>query len=306
MKFLFSVLLFLPLSLTNVQAAGTTAEATYKDIKETLGSVPTFMKRFPEAAITGAWQDMKGLQLSTATAIPGKYKELIGLAVAAQVPCRYCLYFHGQAAKLNKANDKEMDEAIALSGMNRRMSAFLIGTQVNFDSFRKEVDSMLKFIAPKRNMQAMEEKPTTMAKAEVPLVMTSQEAYTDIKNTFGFLPEFIKGYPESGIAGLWQEMKGIEFNPQSAIPGKYKNLIGLAVASQIPCSYCVYFNTQAAITHGATPEEINEAVAMAGITREWSTVLNGKSTDERKFREETDTVMKYLKNKMSKTVGMTH
>jgi AhpD family alkylhydroperoxidase len=304
MKFLFSLLLFLPLSLTHVQAADPAAEATYRDIKETLGSVPTFLKRFPESAITGAWQDMKGTQLSTSTVIPGKYKELIGLAVSAQVPCRYCIYFHGQAAKLNKATDKEMGEAIALASMNRRMSTFLSGTQVNLDSFKKEVDSMLKFTASKRNMQAMEEKPTTVAKAEVPMVMTSQEAYTDIKNTFGFMPEFMKGYPESSIAGLWQEMKGIEFNPQSAIPGKYKNLIGVAVGAQIPCPYCVYFHTQSAITQGASPEEINEAVAMAGITREWSTVLNGQYTDEKKFREETDVIMKFLKNKMSKTVGL--
>jgi hypothetical protein len=43
---------------------------------------------------------------------------------------------------------------------------------------------------------------------------------------------------------------------------------------------------------------------MGGVTRQWSTVLNGQYTDEKKFRSETDQVMKFLKTKMSKEVGM--
>ncbi len=36
--------------------------------------------------------------------------------------------------------------------------------------------------------------------------------------------------------------------------------IALAVASQIPCDYCVYFHTQAAEANGATDEEIPETL----------------------------------------------
>src|SRR3989338_3144346 len=82
------------------------ARKTYDDLKTTLGSVPTFLRDFPQEGISGAWLDMKNLQLNPNTNISGKYKELIGLAVSAQIPCRYCVYFHTQAAILNGATEQ--------------------------------------------------------------------------------------------------------------------------------------------------------------------------------------------------------
>ena len=57
------------------------------------------------------------------------------------------------------------------------------------------------------------------------------------------MPSFFKAFPEVGIAGAWAEFKSVQLNPDTALDGKTKELIGLAVASQIPCEYCVYFHT---------------------------------------------------------------
>jgi AhpD family alkylhydroperoxidase len=51
---------------------------------------------------------MKTLQLNPGTALSGKVKELIGLAVAAQVPCRYCTYAHTEFARLDGASEREI------------------------------------------------------------------------------------------------------------------------------------------------------------------------------------------------------
>lgn len=301
-----SIYLFIFLSVFNLTTGNALEEkpspeaaATYTDIKNTLGSVPTFLKQFPQEGITGAWMDMKGIQLGTSTQIPGKYKELIGIAVAAQIPCRFCTYFHTEAAKLNKANDHEISEAIAMAASTRRWSAFFYGTQVNEKQFKKDVDKMLNYAYKPKNIQAMEERVIT----EAPL-NTPEDVYKEMKLAFGFVPEFVKQYPQAGLVGVWKEMKGIEMSNDTLIPGKYKDLIGLAVAAQTPCRYCVYYHTQSAMKQGATKEEINEAVAMAGITREWSTVLNGQFTDEKKFKSEADQIMKFLKNKMNQSVGL--
>jgi AhpD family alkylhydroperoxidase len=72
----------------------------------------------------------------------------------------------------------------------------------------------------------------------------------------------------------------------------------LAVAAQIPCSYCIYFHTEAAKLNGATDAEVREAVAMAAITRHWSTVLNGMQADPAGFRRETDTVLGLASERM--------
>lgn len=115
--------------------------------------------------------------------------------------------------------------------------------------------------------------------------------YRDIEQTLGSVPTFFKVFPESSIAGAWAEFKTLQLNPKTKINGKTKELIGLAVAAQIPCHYCVYFHTAAAKANGASEDEIREAVAMAAVVRHWSTVLNGMQIDTAAFKKETDTVL---------------
>ena len=126
-------------------------------------------------------------------------------------------------------------------------------------------------------------------------------AYKDIQATLGMVPGFFKVFPQSGIAGAWAEFKTIQLNPDTKLNGKTKELIGLAVAAQIPCTYCVYFHTAAAKANGATDEEISEAVAMAAISRHWSTVLNGMQVDLAAFKGDTDTVLKLAGEKAKAT-----
>lgn len=139
-----------------------------------------------------------------------------------------------------------------------------------------------------------------MAKADD---ASAQATYRDIEQTLGSVPSFFKAFPESGIPGAWAEFKSIQLNPKTKLDGKTKELIGLAVSAQVPCQYCVYFHTAAAKANGATDQEIGEAVAMAAISRHWSTVLNGMQIDLDGFKRETDTVLRKAAEK-AKTVGM--
>jgi AhpD family alkylhydroperoxidase len=132
---------------------------------------------------------------------------------------------------------------------------------------------------------------------------SAQAAYRDIEQTLGSVPSFFKAFPESGIAGAWAEFKSIQLNPKTKLDGKTKELIGLAVAAQVPCQYCIYFHTAAAKANDATDEDIREAVAMAAIVRHWSTVLNGMQVDLDGFKRETDTVLRATGEK-AKTTGM--
>lgn len=72
------------------------------------------------------------------------------------------------------------------------------------------------------------------------------------------------------------------------IDKKTKALIGIAVAAQIPCEYCVYANTVSLKKMGVTDAQIKEAVAMAGYIRLMSTILNGSGYDINKFKKEYD------------------
>jgi len=88
-------------------------------------------------------------------------------------------------------------------------------------------------------------------------------------------PEWMKQtLPEQALKPLWDEYQAV-LNPTGALDGKTKQLIGLAVAAQIPCAYCVYATTKAAKAAGATDAQIKEAIATAALVRFNSTMLNG-------------------------------
>lgn len=106
-----------------------------------------------------------------------------------------------------------------------------------------------------------------------------EAVYKDMQAVFGGVPSFVKQLPTAALAGLWQEEKDLELSDKTALPPKTKALISLAVGAQIPCSYCVWLDTMAAKRAGASDEEIGEAVAMSGLTRNWSTMFHGLQVD---------------------------
>ena len=126
---------------------------------------------------------------------------------------------------------------------------------------------------------------------------SASAAYKDIQATLGSVPDMFKTLPDVAVAGAWAEIKGVQLNPKTALDGKTKELLGLAVASQIPCQYCIYFHTIAAKADGASDEEIKEAVAMAAIVRHWSTMLNGSQVDLATFKKQTDDLFAAVKAK---------
>lgn len=138
--------------------------------------------------------------------------------------------------------------------------------------------------------RTMPPSPMTTQTSSIP--STPEDAIRDIRQTLGFVPQWLRSAPDTLIVGLWASLKGFEMNSSTALDAKTKELIGLAVAAQIPCEYCVYFHTAAARKNGATDQEIREAVGMASVTRMGSTILNGSQVDKVTFRKDTDRMMK--------------
>jgi len=253
-------------------------EATRIDIAKTLGFVPQFFTEFPAGMLPGVWEEMKGLQMNPNTALSGRSKELIGLGVAAQVPCRYCIIAHTEFAKLNGATDAQIGEAVGMAAITRHWSTFLNGIQTDETKFRGEVAKIIDHV---KHASASK----TPGAATAPVVDGST-ALKEIAATLGFTPDFLKTFPDAGRAGAWRQMHDVQLNPNTATSGKEKELIGLAVASQVPCRFCIIAHTEFAKLNGATDAEINEAIAMASFTRDMSTLLNGMQVDEPRFKND--------------------
>jgi AhpD family alkylhydroperoxidase len=257
--------------------------AARADIAKTLGFVPQFFLKFPEEALPGAWDEMKSFQLNPHTALPGRTKELAGLAVASQIPCKYCIYAHTEFAKLNGASETEVGEAVAMAAMTRHWSTFLNGIQTDEAKFRGEI---AKIVA---NVKASAGKAPAGAPIEV---VDGQTALAQATQMLGYVPEFITRFPAAARSGAWRQFRDVQLSPATALTGKCKELMGLAVASQIPCRFCVIAHTEFAKLNGATETEITEVIAQASLTRDLSTLLNGMQVDEAQFRKDVDRIVK--------------
>jgi len=133
----------------------------------------------------------------------------------------------------------------------------------------------------------------------IPLTLSAQssDAYEhakkEIVQQFGSFLSMFEAFPEQALPGAWENFKQLQ-SPENAIPPKYRELMQLAVASQIPCDYCIYYHIVVAKAFGATDEEIKEAVAHGAQTRHWSMVLQGNQVDFEDFKAEVDAALKYM------------
>jgi AhpD family alkylhydroperoxidase len=118
---------------------------TRREIQEMFGFVPKFFEALPEKTFDHEWAVQRDFELGESV-LPAKTKELIGLAIAAHIKCRYCIYFHTEAAKMHGATEQELREACFMGGFTVQMSNSLTGAQVDYESFRQEVDRAMQHV----------------------------------------------------------------------------------------------------------------------------------------------------------------
>jgi len=124
-----------------------------------------------------------------------------------------------------------------------------------------------------------------------------KKAEAEMKSMFGAVPVMFTKLPMHVRASAWEWFKSIS-NPDAAVPAKYGELMGLAVAAQIPCEYCVYAHTSMAKMLGATDQEIQEAVLKGAEVRHWSTILNGNRVEFEAFKSQWDGILEFVKANM--------
>jgi len=127
-----------------------TKKEVYQEIEQTFGKVPGFFKAIPERSLAMEWELFKVLQLNESP-IPNKYRELIGIGIAAVSKCKYCAFYHTEVAKMFGATDEEIEDAVHFAKSSAGWSAYLNGLQFDYEEFKKE---LLEGIEYAKNMQA--------------------------------------------------------------------------------------------------------------------------------------------------------
>jgi AhpD family alkylhydroperoxidase len=126
--------------------------------------------------------------------------------------------------------------------------------------------------------------------------MSRKEIFEEMEEMLGLVPGFFKKLPDSTLEVEWELFKKTEIE-ESAIPSKYRELIGVGVSAATRCRYCSFYHTEMAKLNGASEEEIEDAVHFAKNTTGWSTYVNGLQMDEKEFKEEVKQVCEFVRSR---------
>src|SRR5262249_14988941 len=126
---------------SNLSHTAMNYQETRNEIESTFGSMPGFFSGVPQDVLVQMWPIMKTYMLGQSK-IPAKYRELIGLAVAATLKCPYCETFHRGAAQMHGATDEELTELGAIVGQVTFWSSVLHTMNYDMATFMKEYQAI--------------------------------------------------------------------------------------------------------------------------------------------------------------------
>ena len=112
--------------------------AIYKEIEANFGLVPSFFDSVPDSSLELEWHLFKRLQVEEGV-IPNKYRELIGLGIAAATKCRFCTLYHTEMARLEGATTEEIEEAVHFAKCSTGWSTYINGLQTDYERFRDDI-----------------------------------------------------------------------------------------------------------------------------------------------------------------------
>jgi AhpD family alkylhydroperoxidase len=121
----------------------------YKEIEEMFGLVPSFFKLVPDSSLELEWKLFKRVQFEEGP-IPNKYRELIGVAISAISKCRYCSFYHTEAARLYGATDDEIEDAVHFAKSSAGWSTYVNGLQIDYEQFKSEVKEISNYMRSKQ------------------------------------------------------------------------------------------------------------------------------------------------------------
>ena len=124
-------------------------QETVREMEKAFGIFPGFFKGVPQDVLVQMWPIMKRYILGESK-IPPKYREMIGLAVAATLKCPYCEIFHKGAAQMHGATDEELTEVAAIAGQTTFWSNVLHAQHYDINTFTKEFQAMGEQLSKKR------------------------------------------------------------------------------------------------------------------------------------------------------------
>jgi AhpD family alkylhydroperoxidase len=124
-------------------------------------------------------------------------------------------------------------------------------------------------------------------------MMERSQVYNEIRDAWGQVPELFELLPDDVLALEWELIQQVQF--EGSLPGKYRELIGLGIATANHCRPCAILHTALARVFGATDAEIDETVHYAGMAARHGEALAGLDIDDATFRSEVTRICDFVR-----------
>lgn len=122
-----------------------TRDEVYAEMTSMFGLVPSFFKLVPDNTLELEWKLFKTVQFDEGP-VPNKYRELIGIGIAAVTKCHYCIEYHTEVARLNGATEAEIEDAVHYAKSSAGWSTYLNGMQVDSEQFSDELRQVTAYV----------------------------------------------------------------------------------------------------------------------------------------------------------------
>ena len=118
---------------------------------------------------------------------------------------------------------------------------------------------------------------------------------TRLKRRSDSFPPCSRKFPTATLELEWQLYKKVQFE-EGPVPNKYRELIGVAVSAVTKCEASTFYHTEMAKLHGATPEEIEDAVHFAKSSIGWGTYIDGLQLDLDQWKDEIRQLCEHVRS----------
>jgi len=251
-------------------------EHVYREMTELLGVVPTFFSNVSEKSLELEWELFKLVELQEGT-IPGKYRELVGLAVSSVTGCSHAIHFHKQAAKFKGATDAEIEDALHFAMSAAGMSAYFEGIGMSDETHERDVLESIR--------RRAENPHAGWGSQDLPNDASRDEVYKAIEGAIWLVPTPFQCMSKAALPLEWKLNQLLWYGKGDLHP-KHRHLIGVGLGAAIRNRKSVFLHTQMAKAFGASDAEIEEAAYMAKISVSWAVYINGQEADLEQFSSE--------------------
>lgn len=116
----------------------------------------------------------------------------------------------------------------------------------------------------------------------------------EMDDLFGKPLSIFSKMPDAFRSLEWELFKQMQLN-EEPIPAKFRELIGLGIASATKCKYGIFYHTTLAKLNGATEAEIEDAVRFAKSSVGWGVYMDGMQMDFEQFKQEVLEACRHIK-----------